>query len=145
MDVTMASPEFTARMFDDVVKLQNPVCVLPPNIGVGLRHRATNPWPARLWHRHHKWLLTSIGNNTALRQIHHHTTITNHNQNVITEKSLPSPWFKLTLNVHTSYTVTVWPLLVFTHWKTRESNCKIRTPIVLDYTQITSRWMTKTS
>jgi len=48
MDVTMASPEFTARMFDDVVKLQNPVCVLPPDIGVGLRHRATNPCPARL-------------------------------------------------------------------------------------------------
>jgi hypothetical protein len=131
MDVTVASPEFTARMFDDVVKLQNPVRVLPPDIRVGLRHGATNPWPTRLWHRHHKKLVHFHRNDTALRQIHRHTAITNQGHNTITARSTISI-AQLNLNVHTIYTVTVWPLLVFTHWKACEPHIKIRTRTVMD-------------
>jgi hypothetical protein len=59
MDVAAATLAFAARMFNDVVKLQNPICILPPNSGVGFGQRATNPRPARLWHRHHENVLNS--------------------------------------------------------------------------------------
>jgi hypothetical protein len=131
MDITVASLAFTARMFNHVIKLQNPICILPPNSDVRFGQRATNPRPTRLWHWHHEnvFISTTVLPSTY-RSLHKHS-----HSHTIQQSTIPT---KLKNNNdhycwHWICEVHLCLCLVFVNRKRlmRETRFKMRTGIIM--------------